>query len=195
MKAAIAPNSSQTPAGPNVVQTALQMRSDEGLYINVYEAACIDYPTMHLAIQPDGRGQYVLESHLTPDAQGCKGRMQTPCHTPWRTVIVGQDGADILASRITLNLNEPCKLEDTSWIKPTKYVGVWWEMILGKSTWAYTDDVYSVRLGETDYSTLKSNGRHGANTAHVKEYIDFAAEHGFDAVLVEGWNEGQGIVP
>ena len=190
MKAAIAPNSSQTPAGPNVVQTALQMRSDEGLYINVHEAACIDYPTMHLAIQPDGRGQYVLESHLTPDAQGCKGRMQTPCHTPWRTVIVGQDGADILASRITLNLNEPCKLEDTSWIKPTKYVGVWWEMILGKSTWAYTDDVYSVRLGETDYSTLKPNGRHGANTAHVKEYIDFAAEHGFDAVLVEGWNEG-----
>lgn len=191
VKDAIAPNSSQTPAGPNVVQTALQMRSDDGLYINVHEAACINYSTMHLSLTPKGEGnQYVLESHLTPDAQGNKGHMQTPCNSPWRTIIVGESGADILASRLTLNLNEPCKLEDTSWIKPTKYVGVWWEMILGKSSWAYTDDVYSVQLGKTDYTKVKPNGKHAANTKHVKDYIDFAAENGFDAVLVEGWNEG-----
>ncbi|MBO4664393.1 MAG: glycoside hydrolase family 97 protein [Bacteroidaceae bacterium] len=187
MKDAISENSSQTPAGPTCVQTALQMKTDDGLYINLHEAACIDYATMHLELDDKNM---VFTSHLTPDAQGCKGRIQTPFNTPWRTVIVGESGKDILASRITLNLNEPCKLKDTSWIKPTKYVGVWWEMITGKSSWAYTDDVYSVKLGQTDYKACKPNGKHGANTAHVKEYIDFAAENGFDAVLVEGWNEG-----
>ena len=190
MEKAIAPNSSQTPAGPTTVQTALLMQTEDGYFINLHEAACIDYATMHLTLeQPEGRGM-VFVSHLTPDAQGNKGHMQTPRSTPWRTVIVGRNGADILASRMTLNLNEPCKIEDTSWIKPTKYIGVWWEMIQGASSWAYTDDVYSVQLGITDYKTLKPNGKHGANTKHVKDYIDFAAEHGFDAVLVEGWNEG-----
>ena len=190
MPKAIAPNSSQTPAGPTTVQTALLMQTEDGYFINLHEAACIDYATMHLTLeQPEGRGM-VFVSHLTPDAQGNKGHMQTPRSTPWRTVIVGRTGADILASRMTLNLNEPCKIEDTSWIKPTKYIGVWWELIPGASSWAYTDDVYSVQLGVTDYSKLKPNGKHGANTKHVKDYIDFAAEHGFDAVLVEGWNEG-----
>ena len=190
MEKAIAPNSSQTPAGPTTVQTALLMQTEDGYFINLHEAACIDYATMHLTLeQPEGRGM-VFVSHLTPDAQGNKGHMQTPRSTPWRTVIVGRNGADILASRMTLNLNDPCKIEDTSWIKPTKYIGVWWEMIQGASSWAYTDDVYSVQLGITDYKTLKPNGKHGANTKHVKDYIDFAAEHGFDAVLVEGWNEG-----
>ena len=190
MDKAIAPNSSQTPAGPTTVQPALLMQAEDGYFINLHEAACIDYATMHLTLeQPEGRGM-VFVSHLTPDAQGNKGHMQTPRSTPWRTVIVGRTGADILASRMTLNLNEPCKIEDTSWIKPTKYIGVWWEMIQGASSWAYTDDVYSVQLGVTDYSKLKPNGKHGANTKHVKDYIDFAAEHGFDAVLVEGWNEG-----
>ncbi|MEE1288634.1 MAG: glycoside hydrolase family 97 N-terminal domain-containing protein, partial [Bacteroidaceae bacterium] len=190
MEKAIAPNSSQTPAGPTTVQTALLMQTEDGYFINLHEAACIDYATMHLTLeQPEGRGM-VFVSHLTPDAQGNKGHMQTPRSTPWRTVIVGRNGADILASRMTLNLNEPCKIEDTSWIRPTKYIGVWWEMIQGASSWAYTDDVYSVQLGITDYKNLKPNGKHGANTKHVKDYIDFAAEHGFDAVLVEGWNEG-----
>ena len=190
MPKAIAPNSSQTPAGPTTVQTALLMQTEDGYFINLHEAACIDYATMHLTLErPEGRGM-VFVSHLTPDAQGNKGHMQTPRSTPWRTVIVGRTGADILASRMTLNLNEPCKIEDTSWIKPTKYIGVWWEMIQGASSWAYTDDVYSVQLGITDYKNLKPNGKHGANTKHVKDYIDFAAEHGFDAVLVEGWNEG-----
>lgn len=190
MEKAIAPNSSQTPAGPTTVQTALLMQTEDGYFINLHEAACIDYATMHLTLErPEGRGM-VFVSHLTPDAQGNKGHMQTPRSTPWRTVIVGRTGADILASRMTLNLNDPCKIEDTSWIKPTKYIGVWWEMIQGASSWAYTDDVYSVQLGITDYKNLKPNGKHGANTKHVKDYIDFAAEHGFDAVLVEGWNEG-----
>lgn len=190
MEKAIAPNSSQTPAGPTTVQTALLMQTEDGYFINLHEAACIDYATMHLTLErPEGRDM-VFVSHLTPDAQGNKGHMQTPRSTPWRTVIVGRTGADILASRMTLNLNDPCKIEDTSWIKPTKYIGVWWEMIQGASSWAYTDDVYSVQLGITDYKNLKPNGKHGANTKHVKDYIDFAAEHDFDAVLVEGWNEG-----
>ena len=190
MEKAIAPNSSQTPAGPTTVQTALLMQTEDGYFINLHEAACIDYATMHLTLeQSEDRGM-VFVSHLTPDAQGNKGHMQTPRSSPWRTVIVGRNGTDILASRMTLNLNEPCKIEDTSWIKPTKYIGVWWEMIQGASSWAYTDDVYSVQLGITDYKNLKPNGKHGANTKHVKDYIDFAAEHGFDAVLVEGWNEG-----
>ncbi len=187
MPEAIAPNSSQTPASGSCVQTALLMRTDDGLYINLHEAACIDYATMHLDYNAADNS---FESWLTPDARGDKGFMQTPCVSPWRTVIVGESGADILASRITLNLNEPCKLADTSWIKPTKYVGVWWDMIIGRSSWAYTDEFASVKLGVTDYKNAKPNGKHAANTANVKRYIDFAAEHGFDAVLVEGWNEG-----
>ena len=187
MDKAISDNSSQTPAGPTCVQTSLQMKSDDGLYINLHEAACINYSTMHLQYDEPSM---TFTSHLTPDAVGDKGKMQTDCVSPWRTIIVGESGKDILASRITLNLNEPCKIEDTSWIKPTKYVGVWWDMISGRSTWAYTDDVYSVQLGKTDYRATKPNGKHAANTANVMKYIDFAAEHGFDAVLVEGWNEG-----
>lgn len=187
MKTAITPNSSQTSFSPTGVQTALQLKTDDGLYINLHEAALVDYSCMHLNLDDKN---FVFESWLTPDAQGDKGYMQTPCHSPWRTIMVSDDARDILTSKLTLNLNEPCKLEDTSWIKPVKYVGVWWEMITGKSTWAYTDDVYSVKLGETDYTKTKPNGRHGANNENVKRYIDFAAEHGFDQVLVEGWNEG-----
>ena len=187
MDKAIIDNSSQTPAGPTCVQTSLQMKSDDGLYINLHEAACINYSTMHLQYDEPSM---TFTSHLTPDAVGDKGKMQTDCVSPWRTIIIGESGKDILASRITLNLNEPCKIEDTSWIKPTKYVGVWWDMISGRSTWAYTYDVYSVQLGKTDYRATKPNGKHAANTANVMKYIDFAAEHGFDAVLVEGWNEG-----
>lgn len=187
MSKAITPNSSQTPFSPTGVQTALMMKTDDGLYINLHEAALINYACMHLNLDDKN---FVFESWLTPDAQGDKGYMQAPCNTPWRTVIVSDDARDVLASHITLNLNDPCKIEDTSWIKPVKYVGVWWEMITGKSSWAYTDDVYSVQLRVTDYSKTKPNGKHGANTAHVKEYIDFAAKHGFDAVLVEGWNVG-----
>lgn len=187
MRDAIAPNSSQTPAGPTTVQTSLQMKTDDGLYINLHEAACIDYATMHLTLD-DKTNTFV--SHLTPDARGDKGFLQTPTTSPWRTIIVGDEATDILASRMTLNLNEPCKLDDTSWIHPTKYIGVWWEMITGASSWSYTDDVSSVKLGETDYRKVKPSGKHGANTQHVKDYIDFAAEHGFSEVLVEGWNEG-----
>ena len=187
MKAAVTQNSSQTPIWEGGVQTALMMRTDDGLYINLHEAACIDYSTMHLNYD-DKTG--IFESWLTPDARGDKGYLQAPCVSPWRTVIVGDEARDILASRITLNLNEPCKIEDTSWIKPTKYIGVWWDMITNKGTWAYTDDLSTVKLGETDYSQTKPNGRHSANTENVKRYIDFAAAHGFDAVLVEGWNEG-----
>lgn len=187
MKEAITPNSSQTPFSPTGVQTALMMKTDDGLYINLHEAALIDYACMHLNLDDKNM---VFESWLTPDVNGDKGYMQTPCHTPWRTIIVSDDARDILASRITLNLNEPCKIEDTSWIKPMKYVGVWWEMITNKGSWAYTDDVASVKLGETDYTKTKPNGKHSANNENVKRYIDFAAEHGFDQVLVEGWNQG-----
>lgn len=187
MKQAITPNSSQTPFSPTGVQTALMMKTDDGLYINLHEAALVDYACMHLNLDDKNM---VFESWLTPDAKGDKGYMQTPCHSPWRTIIVSDDARDILASRITLNLNEPCKLTDTSWIKPTKYIGIWWDMITGKGTWAYTNDVYSVHLGETDYSKTKPNGTHSANTENVKRYIDFAAANGFDAVLVEGWNIG-----
>lgn len=187
MKDAITPNSSQTPFSPTGVQTALMMKTDDGLYINLHEAALIDYACMHLNLDDKNM---VFESWLTPDVNGDKGYMQTPCHTPWRTIIVSDDARDILASRITLNLNEPCKIEDTSWIKPVKYVGVWWEMITNKGSWAYTDDVASVKLGETDYTKTKPNGKHSANNENVKRYIDFAAEHGFDQVLVEGWNQG-----
>ena len=187
MKQAITPNSSQTPFSPTGVQTALMMKTDDGLYINLHEAALVDYSCMHLNLDDKN---LVFESWLTPDAKGDKGYMQTPCRSPWRTIIVSDDARDILASRITLNLNEPCKLTDTSWIKPTKYIGIWWDMITGKGTWAYTNDLYSVHLDETDYSKTKPNGTHSANTKNVKRYIDFAAANGFDAVLVEGWNIG-----
>lgn len=187
MPKAIAPNSSQTPAGPASVQTSLQMKSDDGLYINLHEAACINYATMHLDYDESRR---CFTSHLTPSASGDKGDLQTPTTSPWRTIIVSDKATDILASRMTLNLNEPSKITDTSWIHPTKYIGVWWEMITGKSTWCYTDAVASVKLGVTDYEKVEPNGRHGATTEHVKEYIDFAAEHGFSEVLVEGWNVG-----
>lgn len=187
MKRAISENASSTPIGPTTVQTALQMRTDDGLYLNIHEAACTDYPTMHLTYQENNN---TFVSHLTPDARGDKGYLQTPTVSPWRTVIVGRKATDILASRITLNLNEPSKIEDTSWIHPVKYVGVWWDMITGRGKWAYTDVVSSVQLGKTDYSKLPSNGKHSANTENVKRYIDFAAKNGFDAVLVEGWNEG-----
>lgn len=187
MPQAITPNSSQTPFSPTGVQTALQLKSDDGLYINIHEAALVDYPCMHLDLDDE---RMVFTSHLTPDAQGWKGYMQTPCHTPWRTVMVTDDAREILASRLILNLNEPCAIEDTSWIKPVKYVGVWWEMITGRNDWAYTQELPSVRLGETDYAAVKPSGRHAANNANVRRYIDFAAEHGFDQVLVEGWNVG-----
>lgn len=187
MKEAITGNASQTQFSPTGVQTSLQMKTADGLYINLHEAALVDYSCMHLNLDDKN---LVFESWLTPDAVGDKGYMQAPCKSPWRTVIVSDDARDILVSKLTLNLNEPCAYEDVSWIKPVKYVGVWWEMIAGKSTWAYTDDLPSVKLGETDYSKMKPNGRHGANNENVKKYIDFAAAHGFDQVLVEGWNEG-----
>ncbi len=194
------------------VQTALQMKTDDGLYINIHEAATLDYPTMHLEFldslsvnpwdnippfshqQPTVNGQrpkkHTFRAWLCPDATGYKGRMQAPCHTPWRTVMVCEKATDVLASRLILNLNEPCVLEDVSWIHPVKYMGVWWEMISGKSTWSYTNDFPSVKLGQTDYEHAKPNGTHGANNANVRRYIDFAASHGFDGLLIEGWNIG-----
>ena len=187
MEKAVTGNSSQTPFSITGVQTSLQMKSGDGLYINIHEAALVDYPCMHLEL--DDRN-LVFTSHLTPDAQGWKGYMQSPCHTPWRTVEVSDDARELLASRLVLNLNDPCAYEDVSWIHPVKYIGVWWEMIAGSGSWAYTDDCPSVKLGETDYSKVKPNGRHSANNQKVRRYIDFAAEHGFDQVLVEGWNEG-----
>ena len=187
MEEAVTGNASQTQFSPTGVQTSLQMKTADGLYINLHEAALVDYSCMHLNLDDKN---LVFESWLTPDAVGDKGYMQAPCKSPWRTVIVSDDARDILASKLTLNLNEPCAYEDVSWIKPVKYVGVWWEMIAGKSTWAYTDELPSVKLGETDYSKTKPNGRHGANNGNVKRYIDFAAANGFDQVLVEGWNEG-----
>ena len=187
MDGAITPNSSQTTFSPTGVQTSLQMKTADGLYINLHEAALVDYSCMHLNLDDKN---FVFESWLTPDAKGDKGYLQAPCKSPWRTVIVSDDARDILNSKLTLNLNEPCAYEDVSWIKPVKYVGVWWEMIAGKSTWAYTDDLPSVKLGETDYAKTKPNGRHGATNENVKRYIDFAAENGLDQVLVEGWNEG-----
>lgn len=187
MKQSIGDNASQTPISDTAVQTSLQMKTDDGLYINIHEAACVNYPTMHLGL--DDR-RMVFKSVLTPDAQGLKAYMQTPCNTPWRTVIVSDDARDMLASNLILNLNEPCKIEDTSWIKPVKYCGVWWEMIVGKSTWNYTDDYPSVILGKTDYARSRPNGRHAANNDKVKRYIDFAARNGLDQVLVEGWNVG-----
>lgn len=187
MQQAITPNSSQTPFSATGVQTSLQMKSDDGLYINIHEAALVDYSCMHLDLDDK---KMVFHSHLTPDAQGWKGYLQAPCRTPWRTVMVSDDCRDILASKLILNLNDPCAYEDTSWIKPVKYVGVWWEMITGGGNWAYTDDLPAVQLGVTDYSKVKQSPKHSANNARVRRLIDFAAEHGFDEVLVEGWNVG-----
>jgi hypothetical protein len=186
MKAAVTDNVNQTTFSPTGVQTPLMMKSKDGLYINIHEAALVDYSCMSLNLDDKNM---VLESFLTPDAIGLKGFMQAPAQTPWRTVIVSDKAGDILLSKLVYNLNEPTKFKDVSWIKPVKYVGVWWEMITGKSTWSYTD-LNSVKLGVTDFAKAKPNGKHAANTAHVKEYIDFAAKNGFDAVLVEGWNEG-----
>jgi alpha-glucosidase len=183
----ITPNASQEQFSPTGVQTALQLKTDDGIYINLHEAALVDYPCMHLNLDDKNM---IFESWLTPDAQGNKGYMQTPCTTPWRTIMIVDDARKVLASRLILNLNEPCKIEDTSWIKPVKYMGVWWELITGKNTWNYTDQLPSVKLGETDYSKLQPNGKHGANNDNVKRYIDFAAANGFDQLLVEGWNEG-----
>ncbi|MGX5691399.1 glycoside hydrolase family 97 protein [Arcticibacter tournemirensis] len=180
-------NLSQTGFSATGVQTSLQMKTADGIYINLHEAALINYACMHLNLDDKN---LIFQSWLTPDANGTKGHLQAPCSTPWRTVIVSDDARDILASNITLNLNEPCKIEDTSWIKPMKYVGVWWEMITGKSEWSYTSELPAVQIGVTDFTKVKPHGRHGANTANVKRYIDFAAQHGFDGVLVEGWNIG-----
>lgn len=187
MKSAITPNSSQTPFSPTGVQTSLQMKTDDGLYINIHEAACVNYATMHLNLDDKNM---VFESWLTPDAQGYKGYIQTPFNTPWRTVIVSDDARDMLSSNLILNLNEPCALDDVSWIHPVKYCGVWWDMIVGRGTWSYTNDLPSVHIGVTDYSKCKPNGTHAANNENVKKYIDFAADNGLDEVLVEGWNEG-----
>lgn len=187
MKSAITPNSSQTTFSPTGVQTSLQMKTDDGLYINIHEAACVNYATMHLNLDDKNM---VFESWLTPDAQGYKGYIQTPFNTPWCTVIVSDDARDMLSSNLILNLNEPCALDDVSWIRPIKYCGVWWDMIVGRGTWSYTNDLPSVHLGITDYSKCKPNGTHSANNENVKKYIDFAADNGLDEVLVEGWNEG-----
>ena len=186
-RGAVSENASQKQFSDTGVQTSLMMKTADGLYINIHEAALINYSCMHLNLDDKN---FVFQSHLTPDAKGNKGHIQAPSVSPWRTIIVSNDAREVLASRMTLNLNEPCKIEDTSWIKPVKYVGVWWEMITGKSSWAYTDDLPSIQLGVTDYTKVKQSAKHAANTKHVKEYIDFAALHGFDAVLVEGWNEG-----
>ena len=187
MKDAITPNSSQTPFSPTGVQTSLQMKTADGLYVNIHEAACVNYATMHLNLDDKAM---VFESWLTPDAKGFKGFIQTPFNTPWRTVLVSDDARDMLSSNLILNLNEPCALDDVSWIRPIKYCGVWWDMIVGRGTWSYTNDLPSVHLGKTDYSKCKPNGTHSANTENVKRYIDFAAANGLDEVLVEGWNEG-----
>nr|WP_321375141.1 glycoside hydrolase family 97 protein [uncultured Bacteroides sp.] len=186
-KARSEPLAAKSPAPGLSIQTPLMLKSDEGLYINIHEAALVNYPAMALNLDDKA---FCLSAHLTPDKNGNKGYIQTGTVTPWRTIVVSDDARNILASKLILNLNEPCKLEDTSWIKPVKYIGVWWEYFTGGgSTWAYTDN-QDIIIGKTDYSKLKCNGHHGANTAHVKEYIDFAAQNGFDAVLVEGWNEG-----
>ena len=185
--AAVTDNASQTQFSKTGVQTSLQMKTADGLYINIHEAALIDYSCMHLNLDVP---TLTFQSWLTPDALGDKGSMQTPCKSPWRTIEVSDDACRILASKLTLNLNEPCKLEDTSWIHPVKYMGVWWEMITGKSSWSYTNELPSVKLDSIDYTKMKPNGTHGANNDNVKRYIDFASKHGFDQLLVEGWNVG-----
>jgi len=187
MASSISGNASQTQFSPTGLQTSLQMKTDDGLYINIHEAALVNYSCMHLNLDDSAM---VLESWLTPDAQGVKAYVQTPDHTPWRTVMVSDDARDMLASNLILNLNEPCAYEDTSWIKPVKYIGVWWEMIGGGKAWSYTDDIPSIKLDKVDYSKARPHGNHPANNENVRKYIDFAAEHGFDQVLVEGWNIG-----
>ncbi len=180
-------NASQHQSSEMGMQTSLLLKSDAGLYISLHEAALINYSCMNLDLDDKN---YIFTSHLTPDARGDKGYMQAPCSSPWRTITVSDDAREMLASRLILNLNEPCKLEDTSWIKPVKYIGVWWEMITGKSQWSYTHEANGIHLGVTDYTKLTPHGQHGATTANVKRYIDFAAKHGFAQVLVEGWNQG-----
>lgn len=187
MPKAITPNASQTPFSPTGVQTALMLKTNDGLYINIHEAALLNYSCMHLNLNDKNM---IFQSWLTPDATGDKGYLQAPAQTPWRTIMVSDDARTILASKMTYNLNEPNKIVNTSWIKPTKYVGVWWEMITGKSSWSYTNEYPTIQLGVSDYSKAKPNGTHGATSTNVKKYIDFAALHGFDAVLVEGWNVG-----
>lgn len=187
LRGAVTGNLSQTVFSETGVQTSLQLKTDDGIYINLHEAALVNYPAMHLNLDDK---TMIFTSWLTPDAQGTKGYLQTPCTSPWRTLIITDDAREVLASNLILNLNEPCKLADTSWIHPTKYVGVWWEMISGKGDWAYSNQYPTVKLGETDFAKAKPSGRHSANNANVRRYIDFAAEHGFDEVLVEGWNIG-----
>jgi len=187
LRGAISENLSQTIFSDTGVQTSLQMKTADGLYINIHEAALVNYPAMHLLLEDK---RLVFKSHLTPDPNGDAAYLQTPCSTPWRTIIVSDDARDILASRITLNLNEPCRIDETSWIKPCKYVGVWWEMITGKSDWSYTHDLCTAHIDTDDLTKVKTHGRHGATTENVLRHIDFASEHGFDAVLVEGWNVG-----
>ena len=187
MKQSMTDNVSQYVFSPTGVQTSLMMKTKEGLYINLHEAALVDYALMNLNLDDKN---FIFQSWLTPDAKGDKGYLYTPTKTPWRTVMVSDDARNILASRLILNLNDPCALADTSWIKPVKYIGVWWEMITGKSSWAYTDDLPTIKLDEVDYTKVKPNGTHGANNEKVRRYIDFAAQHGFDQVLVEGWNVG-----
>jgi hypothetical protein len=176
----------KSPKAANAVQTPLMMKTSDGLYVNIHEAALINYPAMNLTID---RQTFGLSSHLVPDAFGNKAYMQAPHKTPWRTIVVSDKAADILASRLILKLNEPSRIRDVSWIKPQKYVGIWWEMHVGKASWNYAD-VGNIKLAETDWASLKPNGRHGATTANTKRYIDCAARHGFDSVLVEGWNVG-----
>ncbi len=180
-------NASQTAVGPTAVQTALQLKTDNGLYINLHEAALVNYPCLTLVLDDE---TMTFRADLTPNALGDKAYLQSPFVTPWRTIMVQDDARKVLASRLILNLNEPCAYDDVTWIKPVKYVGVWWEMITGKSTWSYTDDFASIHLGQSDYASSTPHGRHGANNENVRRYIDFASEHGFDQVLVEGWNEG-----
>ena len=187
MKQSMTDNVSQFVFSPTGVQTALMMKTKDGLYINLHEAALVDYALMNLNLDDKN---FIFQSWLTPDAKGDKGYLYTPTKTPWRTVMVSDDARNILASRLILNLNDPCALADTSWIKPVKYIGVWWEMITGKSSWAYTNDLPTIKLDEVDYTKVKPNGTHAANNDKVRRYIDFAAKHGFDQVLVEGWNVG-----
>ena len=187
MKQSMTDNVSQFVFSPTGVQTALMMKTKDGLYINLHEAALVDYALMNLNLDDK---TFIFQSHLTPDAKGDKGYLYTPTKSPWRTIMVSDDARNILASRLILNLNDPCALADTSWIKPVKYIGVWWEMITGKSSWAYTDDLPTIKLDEVDYTKVKPNGTHAANNDKVRHYIDFAAKHGFDQVLVEGWNVG-----
>lgn len=180
-------NCSQKSFSKTGLQTPLQLKGDNGLYVNIHEAALIDFPAINVELDDK---TFVLKTELTPDAQGNRGHIAAPFNTPWRTIIVSKDARDILASKLTYNLNEPCAYENTDWIKPTKYMGVWWEMITGKGSWAYTDEVPFTKLGVTDFANAKPNGKHSANNERVKYYIDYAAKHGFDAILVEGWNVG-----